>query len=421
MILLLAIIYLTFISLGLPDSLFGTAWPVMHLDFNVNENFASIYMIITAILSGGVSFFAGAVIRKVGTGIVTVCSVALTAAGMLIISFSPYIWVAMIGSVLMGLGAGAIDTGLNNFVSLHYKASHMNWLHCFWGVGVTLSPLIMSAFLDSGNNWRGGYLTVALIQFGITFTVLLSMPLWKKYDKQITPDIAKSKDDAADTDNKDAVLTEKTNDVSEDRPRKKQSAFKKIIKTKGLFFSVLSLGFYCGMEFLVGTWGASYIVNVKLLSAAAAARWVSLYYGGIMIGRFLSGFLSYKLNDKQLIRLGICVSLAGMVVMALPVGEYSLIGLVLVGIGFGPVFPSTLHATSTRFGVEYSADYTGIQMGGAYVIGWIVQLTFGFVAPATTFAFLPYLMLVLAVLVLIAAETVNKKTAHHFDKKEIGQ
>lgn len=421
MILLLAIIYLTFISLGLPDSLFGTAWPVMHLDFKVNENFASIYMIITAVLSGGVSFFAGAAIRKVGTGVVTVCSVAMTAAGMLIISFSPNIWVAMTGSVLMGLGAGAIDTGLNNFVSLHYKASHMNWLHCFWGVGVTLSPLIMSAFLDSGNNWRGGYLTVALIQFGITFIVLMSMPLWKKYDKRIMPDLAKAEDNISNTDDKDELLTEDANDDHVDRPRKKQSAFKKIIKTKGLFFAVLSLGFYCGMEFLVGTWGASYIVNVKLLSAAAAARWVSLYYGGIMIGRFLSGFLSYKLNDKQLIRLGVCVSLVGMAVMALPVGEYSLIGLVLVGIGFGPVFPSTLHATSARFGVEYSADITGIQMGGAYFIGWIVQLTFGFVAPATTFEFLPYLMLVLAVLVLIAAETVNKKTSHHSDKKEIAQ
>lgn len=167
MFLLLALIYLIFISLGLPDSLFGAAWPVMHVDFNVNESFASIYMIITAVGSGGVSFIAGPLIRKFGTGKVTVVSILLTAVGMLVIGFSVHIAMAICGSILMGLGAGAIDTGLNNYVSTHYKARHMNWLHAFWGVGVTLSPIIMGAFLDMNNNWRGGYRCVSCIQFAI--------------------------------------------------------------------------------------------------------------------------------------------------------------------------------------------------------------------------------------------------------------
>lgn len=167
MFLLLALIYLIFISLGLPDSLFGAAWPVMHVDFNVNESFASIYMIITAVGSGSVSFIAGPLIRKFGTGKVTVVSILLTAVGMLVIGFSVHIAMAICGSILMGFGAGAIDTGLNNYVSTHYKARHMNWLHAFWGVGVTLSPIIMGAFLDQNNNWRGGYRCVSCIQFAI--------------------------------------------------------------------------------------------------------------------------------------------------------------------------------------------------------------------------------------------------------------
>lgn len=413
--LLLALIYLIFISLGLPDSLFGAAWPIMHIDFNLDESFASVYMIITAVGSGGMSFVAGPLIRKFGTGKVTVVSVLATAGGMLIIGFAPHVAVAILGSILMGLGAGAIDTGLNSFVSTHYKASHMNWLHAFWGVGVTLSPLIMSVFLDNGDNWRGGYRCVSYIQLGIFCVALLSLPLWKKFDKKPATELPVPTEElpaddtvAGDMETPSAETDADTKTVAKE---KKKPAIFKIIKMRGVFFAILALGFYTGMEFLIGTWGATYAVNVKGVTAAVAARWVSLYFGGIMIGRVLSGFLSYKLSDKILVRIGIIVMLLGMIVFALPIGEYALIGMLLIGIGFGPVFPATIHLVPIRFGTEYAADITGIQMGGSYVIGWAVQLTFGFVAPATTFAFMPYLLIALAFGLLITFEITNRKTA----------
>lgn len=423
MVLLLAVIYLTFISLGLPDSIFGAAWPVMHVDLNVNESFASIYMIITAVCSGGVSFFAGPLIRKFGTGNVTVISVLLTVSGLLIISFANHIAVAIVGSVLLGYGAGAIDTGLNNFVSTHYKASQMNWLHCFWGIGVTVSPLIMSVFLGDNGDWQGGYRMVAYIQAGIFGVLLLSIPLWRKYDKKelkIPPvaDVSSTIESTIPSVGEDASLSGDETDTnvptaSAEKPtkKKKKSAFVRALKTRGVPFAILSLGLYCGMEFLLGTWGATYIVNVKYFTPALAARWISIYYGGIMLGRLLSGFLSYKLNDKNLIRLGEAVALVGMLLFALPIGTASLVGLIVIGIGFGPIFPSTLHATPSRFGEELSADITGFQMGGGYAIAWAVQLTFGFVAPATTFAFMPYLLLVLCAALFAITELVNKLTA----------
>ena len=379
MFLLLALIYLIFISLGLPDSLFGAAWPVMHVDFNVNESFASIYMIITAVGSGGVSFIAGPLIRKFGTGKVTVVSILLTAVGMLVIGFSVHIAMAICGSILMGFGAGAIDTGLNNCVSTHYKARHMNWLHAFWGVGVTLSPIIMGAFLDMNNNWRGGYRCVSCIQFAIFAVSLFSLPLFKKYEHSVT---VETLDGAApdESEEENENTTKEQAEEDGEKPKKKKPAIFEILKIKGVAWAVLSLGMYTSMEFLIGTWGASYAVNTKGVSPADAARWVSLYFGGIMAGRVISGFISYKFDDKVLIRLGIVVMTIGMIVFALPIGKYSLVGLLLIGTGFGPVFPSTIHAVPFRFGTKYSADITGIQMGGSYAIGWAVQLTFGFVA-----------------------------------------
>ena len=180
MILLLIIIYIVFISLGLPDSLFGVTWPVVHLDFGLHESYASLYSIVTAVCTGGVSFVSGRLIRKFGTGKVTFFSTLLTVAGLIGISFSPNLYVMMFFSVILGYGAGAIDTGLNNFVSLHYKAQHMNWLHCFWGIGVTVSPMIMSQFLTGETgSWRNGYRVVALIQFVIAMLVLFTLSKWK--------------------------------------------------------------------------------------------------------------------------------------------------------------------------------------------------------------------------------------------------
>lgn len=378
---LLIIIYVVFISLGLPDSLFGVSWPVVHLEFGIPESFASIYSIIIACCTGGVSFVAGKVIRKFGTGKVTFFSTLLTAIGLIGISFAPNIIVMMLFSIILGYGAGAIDTGLNSYVSLHYKAKHMNWLHCFWGVGVTVSPMIMSAFLGGGEGaWRNGYRVVALMQLSIAMVVLFTLKKWNTIPEPAAKQENKSEMSVLD-----------------------------LFRMKGIITSILSLGLYCTAEHLLGTWGATYIVNVFCLPPEVAAKWVSLYYGGIMLGRIIAGFLSEKATDNMLIKWGAVVSLFGMVILALPLGTASLTGFLLVGIGFGPIFPSVIHSVPARFGATYSADLTGYHMGGAYVIGYIMQLVFGYVASATTFAITPFVLLALCAGVLTAnGITVNK-------------
>ncbi len=385
MLLILAVIYIVFISLGLPDSLFGVAWPVVHTEFGVSESFASVYSVIISVCTGGVSFVSGRLIRKFGTSKVTFVSILLTALGLIGISFSPNIAVMMLFSVIMGYGAGAIDTGLNNFVSLHYKAHHMNWLHCFWGIGVTVSPLIMSGFLgDGGSQWRKGYVVIAVIQLAIAMIVLVSLKKWRGI--------------------------EKSHEQTQDDEQKVDAKFLDILKIKGVLTGIGSLGLYCSMEFLLGTWGATYAVNVFALSPDEAAKWVSLYYGGIMLGRMLAGFIALKTNDKTLIRGGILVSLIGIVVFALPLGKISMLGFVLIGIGFGPVFPSVLHSVPERFGSTYSADITGYHMGGAYAIGFTMQMIYGYVASWTTFAITPFVLIALCAGLFLLNEITVKKT-----------
>lgn len=383
---LLIVIYIVFISLGLPDSLFGVAWPVVHKEFEVAQSFASIYSIITGVCTGGVSFIAGVILRKFGTARVTLVSILLTAVGLLGMSFSPNIVVMMIFAVILGYGAGIIDTGVNNFVSLHYNARHMNWLHCFWGIGVTVSPMIMSAFLSGETGaWRNGFRVVAGIQLCIALLVAFSVRKWQRVENESL--------------NSDGVSTE----------TKEKKSFITLLRGKGVAASILSLGLYCSMEFLLGTWGATYLVNAASLPPDTAAKWVSLYFGGIMLGRFISGLLAVKLKDKTLITLGICTALVGMVVMSLPIGTAALCGLLLVGVGFGPVFPSVLHAVPDRFGKEYSADLTGYHMGGAYAIGFAVQLTFGFVASATTFKITPFVLIGLCACLALAHFTAERQ------------
>lgn len=375
---ILVIIYIVFISLGLPDSLFGAAWPVVHKDFAIQESFASLYGIITGFCVGGVSFIAGKVIRKFGTPLVTLVSTLLTVLGLLIMSFSPNIVVMMLGAVVLGYGAGVIDTALNNFVSLHYKAQHMNWLHAFWGVGVTVSPLILSYFLsDEAGSWRNGYRVIAMLQLSVAIIIAFSLKRWR----QIKED---NESEKVSNENKKSLI--------------------EILKIKGVFTSLLSQGLYCSMEFLIGTWGASYLVNVYALSPDIAAKWISLYFGGIMVGRIISGFISIKASDNTMIRGGIAVSFLGMILLVLPLGSVSLFGLLMIGIGFGPIFPSILHSVPDRFGAKYSADITGFHMGGAYGIGFAIQLIFGFIATETTFKITPFVLILLCIALFTANE-----------------
>ena len=386
MLTVLVIIYVVFISLGLPDSLLGVAWPVLHGELNVPESFASVFSIIVGVCTGGVSFISGTLIRKFGTARVTLASIFITAFGLVGISFSPNIIMMIVFSVILGYGAGAIDTGVNNFVSLHYNASHMNFLHCFWGVGVTVSPMIMSVFLDGEHgSWRDGYRVVALLQVLIALSVIAVMKKWLAIEKNTQ------------------VSAEQTGEEKADK------SFFEIIKIKGVPLSILSLGLYCSMEFICGTWGATYIVNVFALEPSVAAKWVSLYYGGIMLGRLVSGFIATRLGDNRLIKCGIIFSFVGIIVLLLPVGKASLIGFLLMGFGFGPIFPSVLHNIPERFGARYSADITGFHMGGAYMIGFMMQLAYGFTATATTFRITGFLLLVLCAGVFVSNSTALKQ------------
>ena len=377
MIGLLIVIYIVFISLGLPDSLLGVSWPVVHLEFGVHESFASIYSIIIGVCTSGVSFVAGKLIRRLGTGKVTLYSILLTVFGLIGISFSPNLVIMMLFAIILGYGAGAIDTGVNNYVSLHYEARHMNWLHCFWGVGVTASPIIMSMFLGGDNgNWRNGYRVVALIELAIAAIVLVTLNKWK------------SESD--------------TTENAEESKQVPEKSFAQLVKMKGVKTSILSLGLFCSGEFVIGTWGATYAVNVFGLAPDVAAKWVSLYFGGVMLGRMVSGFVSMKASDTWLIKVGMSLAAVGMVVLLLPIGPVSLIGFLLIGFGYGPVFPSVVHSVPARFGTDYSADITGYHMGGAYIIGQVVQLVYGFIASATTFMITPFVLLVLCAGVLLA-------------------
>lgn len=381
---ILIVIYIVFISLGLPDSVFGVSWPVLHIDFGIPESFGSFYSIITGVCSGGIAFIAGKLLRKFGTANVTFFSILLTAIGLLGISFSPNIVVMMICAIIMCYGQGAIDTGLNNYISLHYEARHMNWLHCFWGVGVTISPLIMSIFLNGeSGSWRNGYRILSIMQFSIALLVAISLKKWRKLEKEGT------KLETTEENEKHSIID--------------------ILKLKGALTSILSQGLYCSMEFLIGTWGASFLVNTHDYTPDVAARWVSLYFGGIMLGRLISGFISIKASDNTLIRGGITTAFFGMVLLALPLGNISVFGLLLIGVGFGPIFPSILHSVPERFGAKYSADLTGFHMGGAYAIGFAVQLAFGFIATSTTFKITPFVLLGFIV-ILFAVNEITIKT-----------
>ena len=384
-LLLLAVIYLTFISLGLPDSVFGAAWPVIQTDFSVSGSLGSIYTMITGAAGALAGFFAGRLIARFGTYKVTAVSVALTAAGLIAIGFTTAYWQMLLIAVAMGLGSGAIDTGLNTFVSANYRASHMNLLHCFWGVGVTLSPIIMSRFISVGD-WHLGYRVLGYIQLAIMLAVILSFPLWKKSDP-------------------------KELDIGKPKKEVPGISITGILKRKSVLAGIFTLGAYCAAEFTLGTWGASFLVNARGLSEENAALAVSAFFGGIMIGRFAAGIAAVKLSDDTLVRVGLGIALPGLIVLAIPSDMAGAVAAFMItGIGMGPVFPSVLHTVPARFGSEYAADITGYHMGGAYILGFAFQFAFGFVASALGYAFMSYLLIAVLALTFVLSETAIRLT-----------
>lgn len=378
---LLVIIYIAFISLGLPDTILGSAWPMIHQDLNVPISFAGIS---TMIISAGTiisSFFSEKLIRKFGTGKVTTLSVFLTSMGLIGIYFSPsFLWICLLG-VPLGIGAGAVDSALNNFVALHYKAKHMNWLHCFWGIGATFGPFIMSFYLLKENGWRMGYATIGIIQLILVVCLFLSLPLWKKFD------VSNNVDKEVESTVKISIL----------------------INLPGAKPAFISFFCYCAIELTTGLWASSFLVNKTGLSAGVAAKWVSLYYLGITVGRFLAGFVAMKLNNKEMIRIGEVICIIGALLLNMGINDkLQLVGLILIGLGCAPIYPAMLHETPNRFGKELSQGIMGIQMAVAYVGSTLAPPLFGILSSVTSFAILPYFLLILMIIMLVSSERVTK-------------
>jgi len=379
---LLVLIYLAFISLGLPDSILGSAWPVIRQDLGAPVSYAGF---IAMTVSGGTilsSLFSDKLIRKYGTGVVTNVSIFLTASALFLTYFSQnYIWLFAI-AIPLGLGAGAIDSALNNFVALHYKSSHMNWLHCFWGIGATTGPIIMSFHLSSNGNWRNGYFIISIIQIALMILVLFSLPLWKRFEHDYKSTLGE---------------TEATG-----------IGIIQVFQLKGAKPALIAFFAYCAAELTLGLWGSTYLVSVHEMDAKSAARWVSFYYFGITIGRFFSGFLALKINNRRLIRLGEFLSLTGGIILLFSGNPFLfLVSFILMGVGFAPIYPAMLHETPNRFGTELSQSIMGIQMAFAYVGSTFMPPVFGLIAKSFGFWLLPVYLILFILIMLLSTEYLN--------------
>ena len=380
--LLLPVIYLAFISLGLPDSLLGSAWPSMVGQLGADLSWAGI---VSMIISAGTivsSLCSERLNARLGTGGVTVVSVLLTAAALFGFSTCTRFWQLCVWAVPYGLGAGSVDAALNAYVSLHYKSRHMSWLHCMWGVGASAGPVIMGRAL-AGGSWQGGYRIISLIQFGLTAVLLLSLPLWKRPEK--TPE-------GADYTPEHRTLPQ-------------------LLRMPGVPQVLLCFFCYCALESTAGMWAASYCTLVRGIDAGTAAGWASTFYLGITIGRGVCGFLTIKINDQNMIRLGQVLIALGVVLVLLPAGQGVLFaGLVTIGLGCAPVYPSIIHETPANFGREVSLAMTGIQMAFAYVGSCLMPPLFGLLAQYVTPALYPWFLAALLALMFAMAESLHRRT-----------
>ena len=368
--LLLAIIYVAFISLGLPDSLLGAGWPTMQALMDVPLSYAGVIAMIITGCTIVSSLLAGRLLRF-GTGLVTAASTLVTAAALFGFSISGSFWALCLWAVPYGLGAGAIDAALNNYVAVHYASRHMSWLHCFWGVGATISPYIMSYCLMVGFGWSSGYRTVAFIQAGLTVLLFLSLPLWNR----------------------------RKGETVEEEATAATVPLGQILRIRGVKYCLLAFLCYCALEATVGLWASSYLALARGVAAETAAQYGSLFYMGITVGRFLCGFIADKVGDSRMIRLGAAVMLLGIVAVALPLTSerVCLYGLVVIGLGCAPVYPSIIHATPANFGAENSQSLVGVQMASAYTGSALMPPLFGWMASRVGLGILPAFALVLLV------------------------
>ncbi len=391
MVFIFILICIVFVGLGLPDGVIGAVWPPIYTDLKLNIAIGSLMTVIAGGCTIISSINCGRLVKKFGTGRLTAGSILLTAIGIFILASANNIFGLILCAIPFGLGAGAVDSALNNFVSQKYKSSHMNWLHCFWGVGAMTSPYLVGIFLDNGLSWRAPIVLVACIITFISLIMFLSLPKWKKLEAR--------------------EYEYEKNNIDEDNDDEGSSEnlrIAEVIKIPQAKFVFLAFFSYISLELLSGAWGSTYLVEVKGLSHATAAKWIAMFFLGITLARFISGFIAIKLSNLALIRGGEALCLTGLLLMLLPLPSYILpVSFALLGAGCAPIFPSMLQETPTRFGKKKSATIMGLQMAIAY-LGAIVSPIFGFVATNTSFAIMPYIMLFFALVLIGSNIKVNR-------------
>ena len=387
-ILLLAIIYLIFISLGLPDSLLGSAWPSISQSMGINESLQGILSIVASFCTIISSFLTVKLIKKFKEKGIVALSIGLTCAGLLCVMASSNFFFLCLSMIPLGLGAGAIDSTLNNYVAINYKAIHLNWLHAFWGVGATLSPFLVSFFLTDINGWRTGAFVLAMIQCGILLITILTMNVWKVVEKEFS--------------NRDNV---------QEKEVTTELGFFKTFTIRGIVFAIIAFFSYIAIEGLTGNWFASMIVFGLGGDEASAARWSSYFYFGIMIGRIVSGIVSLKISDKNMIRIGESILIVGVILLFMQFNiQLMPLAVVIIGLGCAPIYPAIIHATPSRFTSKLSQNVMSVQVGCAYIASFAVVPLFGVVGKYIDFRLLPVLLIIFLVVMVICNEITLIKT-----------
>lgn len=380
--LLLIVIFIDFIGLGIPDSLFGAAWPAINSDFGLPisaANAVTVTMTVCSIIS---SLMSAKLTEKFSTSKIAAVSTALTAVGLFGFSISKNIYMMFFFTLFLGFGAGAIDAVLNNYVAVHYRASHMNFLHCFYGIGVTLSPYLMSLALKN-RSWQSGYHLAFIIQLVISIIAFASLPLWQKNGR----------------------LSESSDEKSE---KSEKSSFAELIKLPGIKSTWLVFFGSCALEYVSGTWSSSFLVNSRGITVDRAALFVTVYYGGIAFGRFLSGIFSSKLKPQQIILIGTILIIPAIVLVSQPFIPYLIaVGMFLIGLGNGPLYPNMVHLTPIRFGAQRSQAVMGSQMAAAYIGILSMPTLTGFLAQKFSTDIFPYCLAVLYGIMLISLIATN--------------
>lgn len=376
--LLIIVIYLAFISLGLPDALLGSSWPIMHLEMNVPLSYAGIISMIIALGTIISSLLSDKLTKRFSSFKVTLVSVLLTAFALFGFSISSSFWMLVLFAIPYGIGAGGVDASLNNYVALNYSSKHMSWLHCMWGVGASFGPYIMSYSLINNGSWNNGYLIISIIQIILTFIILMSMPLWK-------------------------------NNKENEFQRVKSLSLKEIWNLKGARFIIIAFFCYCALEQTCGLWASSYLVIRFDIEEEVAALFASLFYLGITIGRFVNGFLTIKYSDKVLIRCGMIIIFIGIAFVFLPFNVIlSYIGILIIGLGCAPIYPCIIHSTPYIFGEDKSQALVGVEMASAYLGTLLAPPLFGLIANYITINLYPLYLLIILVVMFIMYERLVK-------------